>query len=354
MEKQTLEKKDKTVKKEKKLPKEVSQEILKKIFRNLLKGIGLMIYFIVLNMAYGAMKQERLIEDIKVFAGAYLLVGIVMLEKAYKNEKTEVAVTGIEFMFIALHSLTIMHVITMFKYDFRNYLLTSSYIFSIYYVLKSIILYTKEKREYLKSFSDISEIVKRGDPVKKEAKKKIEIKENEKEVNSNEEILTKEKKAEKEIKSKWKTTKAKLKDREDKTENIKSKAKKTKKKEGVKEAKKTDKRAKAEYNESNKKIEIKDNSEIKNELGIGEKEDLVGTKKTVVKTEKNEIKKTKRTKNEDIEGEKINKTSNRVNETKENEEAKIEEKKDKKSRKNKNANKEGKNQKTKKEVKVND
>lgn len=170
MKKQTGDKKEKTVPKE--LPKEISQEILKEIFKNVLKAIGLMIYFIVLNMAYSSMKHERLIEDIKVFAGAFLLVGLIMLEKAYKEDKGEPALTGIELLVISLHSLSIMHVITMFKYEFQYYLLTSSYVFAIYYIFKSIILYTKEKRAYLKSFSDISEIVKKDEPVKKEAKKR--------------------------------------------------------------------------------------------------------------------------------------------------------------------------------------
>ena len=80
---------------------------------------------------------------------------------------------------LSLHSLSIMHIITIYKYDFRFYLLTSSYIVSIYYVLKAIIFYTKGRREYLNSLSDISEIVKKDEPVVKEAKKrtnKVEIK----------------------------------------------------------------------------------------------------------------------------------------------------------------------------------
>ena len=95
-----------------------------------------------------------------------------MLEKAYKKDDTSIALTGVELLVLSIHSLSIMHVINVYKYDFRYYLLTSSYIFSIYYVLKSIILYTKEKKEYLNSLSDISEIVKKEEPVKKEAKKK--------------------------------------------------------------------------------------------------------------------------------------------------------------------------------------
>lgn len=170
----------------KKIPKEISQEILKKIFRNLLKAIGIMFYFIILNLAYSTMKQERLVGDIKVFAGAFLVVGMLFLEKAYKQDDGSTAISGIEFLFLSLHSLSIMHVITLFKYDFRFYLLTSSYLISIYYVLKAIILYTKGRKDYLNSLSDISEIVKKEEPIKKEAKKRSE--ENEKQGNKKETV----------------------------------------------------------------------------------------------------------------------------------------------------------------------
>ena len=148
-------------KKNKKLPKEVSQAILKKIVYNILKAIGIIIYFAILNLAYIRMNQERLIGDIQIFSGTFLVLGIVFLESAYKKESGEKAITAIEFIVLSLHSLSIMHVISMYEYDFRYYLLTSSYIFAIYYVLKAIIIYTKERRAYLKSLSEISEIVKK-------------------------------------------------------------------------------------------------------------------------------------------------------------------------------------------------
>lgn len=163
---------EKDDKKAKKLPKEISQEILKKMFKDLLKAVCIMLYFIILNLAYSTIKQERLVGDIEIFAGAFLVVGIVFLERAYKKDSGSIALTGIEFLVLSLHSLSIMHIITLFKYDFRFYLLTSSYIFSIYYVLKAILLYTKGRKAYLDSLSDISEIVKKEEPIKKEAKKR--------------------------------------------------------------------------------------------------------------------------------------------------------------------------------------
>ena len=127
-----------------------------------------------------------------------------MLEKAYKKDSGKDAISAIELLFLSIHSLSIMHVVTVFKYDFRYYLLTSSYIFSAYYILKSIILYTKEKKQYLDSLSDISEIVKKDEPIKKEAKKKSEkieeTKTSEKENDIKNKIIEEKKSSKEEIK----------------------------------------------------------------------------------------------------------------------------------------------------------
>ena len=136
-------KKDEKVQKNKlKIPKDISQEILKKMFINLIKAVIITVYFIVLNIAYSSMKQDRLTNDIEVFATVFLVLGIFYIEKAYKKDENSYAQSGIEFLVLSLHSLSIMHVITQFKCDFRLYLLTSSYIISIYYVF----IYKREKR----------------------------------------------------------------------------------------------------------------------------------------------------------------------------------------------------------------
>ena len=78
-------------------------------------------------------------------------------------------------MFLAAHTLSIVHVVEFQKFNFAIYILVSSYIFSIYYLFKSLFIYTKEKRDYLNSLSDIKEIVA-NEPIKKEATKRGENK----------------------------------------------------------------------------------------------------------------------------------------------------------------------------------
>ena len=217
---------------------------MKVIFKNLLKAIGIMCYFIILNFAYTRMNTDRLINDIEVFSGIFLVIGLVMLEIAYKKDSGKSAISGIELLVLSMHSLSINHIITFYKYDFRFYLLVSSYVFAIYYVLKSVIIYTKEKREYLKSLSDISEIVKE-EPVKKEAKKrrktkkvvktsedeiKKEAKKTNKEENKKEEKTETKVEVKKENKvKKAKTSKAKKQENKEETKKIEKKTRKTKK-----------------------------------------------------------------------------------------------------------------------------
>lgn len=157
----------------KKVPKQVSQEILKKIFKNLILAIVVMIYFISCNILYTQLEWEQMETITKAVSGVFLLASIISLEFAYKRDSGTLTMTAIELLVLAIHALFIDHVVTIYQFDFRNYLITSSCIFVIYYALKSTVIYTRARIKYLKSLSDISEIVK-DEPVVKEAKKRNE------------------------------------------------------------------------------------------------------------------------------------------------------------------------------------
>ena len=251
---------------------------MKTIFRNLLKAIGIMAYFVILNIAYVRMNVDRLMNDIEIFAGTFLVFGLIMLEIAYKKDSGKTAISGIELLVLSMHSLSIKHVITFYQYDFRFYLLTSSYVFAIYYVLKSTIIYTKEKRKYLKNLSDISEIVKE-EPIKKEAKKRRKPKETKTEENEKINLIhvkekikhvttvkkgkkdeTKEKtkktkKTEEIEKKKGKQKETKNKDKEEKVKEEKKESKKQEKK--PKQTKKEKKSEETEENKNKEKVEVK-------------------------------------------------------------------------------------------------
>lgn len=172
MNKRAIEEMEDKIQEQKRIPKEVSQEIMKKLFINLLKAIGIMIYFVILNLAYVNVETKILAQCIESFAGIFLIAGLIALEVAYKKDSGTIAITGIELLVISFFTLSAIHISTLMKYNFRFYVLTFSYIFSTYYVLKCIIIYTKERRKYLESLSDISDIVKEDKPIVKKAKKR--------------------------------------------------------------------------------------------------------------------------------------------------------------------------------------
>ena len=156
---------------ERKKNHKISQKLLKKIFENLVSAIIVMMYFIVANIIYINMPLEQMTVMTRTFSVIFLLVGILILEIAYRKDSGKLSILSIEILVLAIHALFIKHVITIYHFDFRIYMTASSYIFAAYYVLKAIIIYTKSRIEYMKSFSDISEIVK-DEPIVKEAKKR--------------------------------------------------------------------------------------------------------------------------------------------------------------------------------------
>ena len=148
-----------------------NKEIRKKIFENIIIAIAMMIYFIIINFSYLRMSENILLDGIKIASLVILFLSIIIFEIAYKKDSGRIAINGIEVLVLAIHTLTIWTVINRFKIDFGKYILFSTYTFAIYYILKSIIIYTIEKRKYLDSLSDIHEIVS-NEPIKKEAKKR--------------------------------------------------------------------------------------------------------------------------------------------------------------------------------------
>ena len=202
--------------------KEINEKHMKKIYLNVLKAIIVMLYFFVLNVAYSNVSAGYLEKGIEICTMIFLFVAIIIFEVAYKKDNDDLAIQGIEILVLATYTLTCQHITKKFKFDFKNYTLVASYIFAIYFILKCIVIYTKGRKEMAEDLSDIKEIVKKDEPVKKEATKKQHKKrENEIEIKTN---LEKEKKTENKEKPKTprkRTTKktAETKTKIEKTEN---------------------------------------------------------------------------------------------------------------------------------------
>lgn len=147
-------------------------KIPKGIQINVVMAIILMVYFLLLNVV----KESGYIADIfqitKIFSIIFMIIGLVLIERAYKKDDSSITIMAIEFLIIAAHSLSAEYVVQRYDVLFEQYILISSYVFAIYYVLKSIFVYTRARKKEMESYSDIPELVKKEKPVVKTATKK--------------------------------------------------------------------------------------------------------------------------------------------------------------------------------------
>lgn len=179
----------------------IKETYMKDIYLNVLKAIIIVFYFFVLNVLYQNVEREYLLIGIKVFTMIFLFISIYIFEKAYKKDSDRLALQGIEILVLSIYTLTTEHITNKYNFNFKSYSLVASYIFAIYYILRCILIYTKGRKELENDFSDVREIVKKEEPVQKEAtkksdKEKIKIKNDvEKEVGD---VVEKEKKPKKE------------------------------------------------------------------------------------------------------------------------------------------------------------
>lgn len=162
----------KTEEKRENISKDIDRKASKKVFINLIIAIAIMAYFCTLSIVYKNVGFDVIVDVVKVTTMVFLAISLILLEIAYKKESRTFVIHAFEILALAIHSLTTMHITKLNNFDFNNYILISSYAFSIYYVLKTIIITTKAKKEFLNGLSDISDIVQKDEPSKKEASKK--------------------------------------------------------------------------------------------------------------------------------------------------------------------------------------
>ncbi len=142
-----------------------------KVYINIILAVIIMLYFLLINFAYYRTSEENLILGLKMASGLILMLGIFFLEIAYNKDSGRLAIYSIELLVLSGFTLSIEHIVKINKFKFTDFIFFSSCFFSLYYVLKAIIVYTQERKKYLDSLSDIREIVDIK-PTKKEAKKR--------------------------------------------------------------------------------------------------------------------------------------------------------------------------------------
>ena len=266
--------------------KEVNEKYMKKIYLNILKAILIVFYFFVLNLASENISAEHLERGIQLCTMIFLFMAIFIFEVAYKKDDDDLAIQGIEVLVLSAYTLTSQHITKKYDFNFKNYSLVASYFFAIYFIVKCIVIYTKGRKEMAEDYSDIKEIVKKDEPIKKEATKKQKVNsedEKTKKVRKTKKENTKKNEEKNEEKAKVKKQPVKRKTTRKKVEKVEEKPENTEIKKEPAKKRTTRKRV--------EKVEEKpENTEIKKET-VKKKTTRKKVEKAEEKPENTEIKK---------------------------------------------------------------
>lgn len=165
IQKDELEKIQKEIKNEIILTKEKKNQIYKKIFENIIFAIGILIYFIIINIIYMIIKKETFEITLKVSSMIFIICTIAIFEYAYKKESGKYTIKGIEMLIISIVTLIIMQVYKFYNNKLIKSITIIALLFAIYYIVKSIITYIKYKKEIKKQANNIYRTTKRNEVI---------------------------------------------------------------------------------------------------------------------------------------------------------------------------------------------
>lgn len=148
----------KTITAKNNLPKEENEKINRHLFQNIMVAIVIMVYFIFLNLGKNNIQNTVFVTDLKVFGMCIMLLAIALMEKAYKEDSGRIAVFAIEMIVLSLTTVLLIYIDLIFSTRFEFIVTAISYIFAIYYLIKSIIIYLKKRKKYF--VDDMKEIIK--------------------------------------------------------------------------------------------------------------------------------------------------------------------------------------------------
>ncbi len=158
--KRNIEQLEKVMEEKKKIPKSIKEKISSKIFENIVIAAIIIVYLVALNIGMNNIQTDMYLMDLKVFSIMFLITAILLFEYGYKKDNGELWLHGIEIMVIAIFTLYLIYLYSIYYLSYGRLLLSVGVIYIMYYTAKILITNKKIKKQYKKSLKDITEIVK--------------------------------------------------------------------------------------------------------------------------------------------------------------------------------------------------
>ena len=148
------------IEEKRKLPKNVKDEIVVKIFHTLIVAIIIVLYFLTVNLFYYKFEAAQFEVFMKYYALIIIVATVVMFEVGYRKDSIKFAVIGVELLACGILSLYIPYIFLHTTKALRLSIMILPIPVLLYYLFKSLFIYKKDKFHYQNNLSDIKELVK--------------------------------------------------------------------------------------------------------------------------------------------------------------------------------------------------
>lgn len=154
------------IEKTKKMPQDIENKLNKKLIENISMAIAIIVYFMSLIFGKERINATNYTNLLKTYTMCLGILSIIIFEFSYKKESVKSMYTGIEVLILSIVTMFSIYICKVQELKYIFYLALFAYEFSIYYLIKDILIYNKTKKEYLKTLTDIEEITKKEEPQK--------------------------------------------------------------------------------------------------------------------------------------------------------------------------------------------
>lgn len=149
----------KEIKLNKIIPQTEQNKINKRIFEEVCFAIIIMFYLNFIILGFINIETTVFLTDLKVFGIAILLLAIGIFEYAYKKDSGRYCAHGIEMLILAFATMGLLYVQLMLEAKFIYIAAFITFLFAIYYIAKSIVIYNKMKKQY--AIENMKEMIKK-------------------------------------------------------------------------------------------------------------------------------------------------------------------------------------------------
>ncbi len=158
---ENIRKLDEELKQRKKIPKDYKRKIRKQIILNIVTILAIVLFLCSINIMSLYLETQIYLNYLRITSIVVAIISIVYFELGYRKDNEKLFLYGVEILILAVVTLFSIYLYYMFFEQYNTILIYITISFTIYYIVKILILKARMKKQYYKDQNDIKDIVKK-------------------------------------------------------------------------------------------------------------------------------------------------------------------------------------------------